>query len=157
MEIAVTTIPSTTVVALRHIGPYENIGDKKPQHERWASEHSVEIKSVLGLWHDDPSRVAQAELRSDACMEVDADYVLPDENPLGLTVLIIEGGEYAVTTFLGSYAGLGAAWGEFCGSGIAALGRQIGEFPTFEVYVNDCNAVPVEEVRTDLYAKLLSE
>jgi effector-binding domain-containing protein len=48
---------------------------------------------------------------------------------------------------------LGDAWQIFTKEIIAA-GHEIGEGAAYELYVNDCRSVALEDVLTDLYMKL---
>ena len=102
--------------------------------------------------HDDPETTLSAELRSDACAIVANDFTTDDPT---VQVFNLPGGRYAVATHLGAYSGLGATWSQFMGEWFPQSGER-GDFTRtcFEVYVNDCNAVPVEEVRTDLYVPI---
>lgn len=151
MELRWVTLPGQQVVALRHVGPFHEIGPKFGQLFQWAVEAGVPIRGALGLWHDDPRSVPEAELRSDACIVVPDGYVLPAGAPEGVRTDTVAGGEYATATHMGPYDGLARAWEEFDGL-VGASGRQWDNRPCFEVYVNDCTQVPPEEVRTDLYA-----
>lgn len=151
MEATIKTLEPMRIVALRHIGPYHLIGPVFDKLMAWAGPAGVPIQGVLGSYYDDPHTVPAQELRSDAAIVVPADYELPADNPLGATIAEIPGGEYATATHLGSYEGLGDAWSRFTGEAIPATGRQTAEGVCFEMYMNDCREVPLEEVRTDMY------
>ncbi len=159
MEARLTTVPQWNLVALRHIGPYHEIGPKFGALWQWAQSHGVEIQGALGIWYDDPGATPAHELRSDACLIVADDFELPSrgEGDPDLRLTTVSPGEYAVGTHMGSYEGLGDAWARFCGQALPNLGREVADSPSFEVYVNDCTAVRIEEVRTDLYVRLLPE
>lgn len=145
------------VVALRHIGPFELIGDKFSKLWQWVGKNQVPAQGCLGMWLDDPSTVPAEELRSDACIVVPESFKLGDLGGLDLRTDHVVGGEYAVVTHLGPYDGLGEAWGTFCKEALPALGRETAPGPTFEMYVNDCSTVPPAEVRTDLFVPLKPE
>ncbi|HLP00105.1 MAG TPA: GyrI-like domain-containing protein, partial [Fimbriimonas sp.] len=105
-------------------------------------------------YHDDLSVVPAHELRSDAGVQVPSDYQLPENAPEGMSLVTIPGGDYAVATHMGPYSGLGDAWARFCGQAAPALGRPLSYF-TFEIYVNDCDSVAPEDIRTDLYCSVV--
>ena len=77
--------------------------------------------------------------------EVDGMRVVPSELPAG---------EIAVTSHLGSYDGLGEAWGEFMGE-IGAMGRAPG-IPFWEVYVTEPSPdTDPATLRTDLFCRVV--
>lgn len=151
MNATIKTIEPMRIIALRHVGPYHLIGPVFERLMNWAGPAGVPMQGVLGRYHDDPCLVPAEELRSDAAIVVGDDYELPSENPLGLTLGQIPGGEYATAIHLGSYEGLGDAWGHFTSEAIPATGRTPTDGACFEMYMNDCRDVPPDEVRTDLY------
>ncbi|MDO5619602.1 GyrI-like domain-containing protein [Kocuria sp.] len=73
--------------------------------------------------------------------------------PDGLVNSVLPGGNIAATTYVGSYDGLGSAWGAFM-EAVAAAGHTPG-LPLWEVYVSEptLDADP-STMRTDLYVKL---
>ncbi len=81
-----------------------------------------------------------------------------DGEPLGVDGLRVvsselPAGEIAVTSYLGSYDGLGEAWGRFLGE-ISALGRAPG-IPFWEVYVtNPSPDLDPAILRTDLFCRV---
>lgn len=76
--------------------------------------------------------------------EVDGMRVVPSELPAG---------EIAVTSHLGSYDGLGEAWGELMGE-IGAMGRAPG-IPFWEVYVTEPSPdMDPATLRTDLFCRV---
>ena len=154
MEARIETIDEMKVVALRHIGPYYMIGPKFGQIAEWMMKNGLPMQNPVGIYWDNPDEVAGHEMRSDACMKVSTDFVLPEDNGLDLRIEKIAGGSYAIATHIGSYEGLGDAWARFMGQAIPKLERELDQTPPFEYYINDCRVTPIEQVRTDLYAKL---
>lgn len=146
--------PAWRAVALRHTGPYNQIGPVFGKLMGWMQANGVtQTGPGLAISHDDPETTPADQLRSDACAIVANDFTTDDPT---VAVIDLPGGRYAVTTHLGAYSGLGATWSQFMGAWFPASGHTIDiSRPCFEVYVNDCNAVPVEEVRTDLYVPVL--
>ncbi len=97
------------IAFLRHIGPYSQVDGNS-----WATIR--ERLRELGLWsdglpvgigHDGPDITPPEHLRFDAGWTIDRD--LPPECGLGQQT--IPGGTYAVTTYVGPFALLGAAYG----------------------------------------------
>jgi AraC family transcriptional regulator len=137
------------LLSFRHVGPYHEIGPVFGRLHGWAIEHKVPFEAAIGVWHDDPESTPAHELRSDAAITLPAGFepVLSDGGP---TYSEIPARRYVRATHMGSYAGLGDAWARFL-QAVAAGGIVTAPHPCFEIYVNDCTAVPESEVRTDLY------
>jgi AraC family transcriptional regulator len=154
MQAHIQSISSKRLIALRHIGPYEEISPKFGQLMGWVNQHQIPMGMGIAIYHDFPDQVAAQDLRSDACMEVNSDFVLPSTDGLDIRVETLAGGDYAVATHHGSYTGLGDAWARFMGQAIPALGRELDDAPPFEIYLNNCMVVPEDELRTDLYMKV---
>lgn len=155
MEAKIEHVKEMTVVALRHVGPYYQIGPKFGELAGWFAKNQLPVETVLGVFRDIPDMVPAAELRSDACIVVANDFELPNTEGLDLRLDKVSAGEYATATHMGSYEGLGDAWARFCGQAVPKLGREISmDSPSFEIYRNDCRVVPPEDVRTDLYMKV---
>lgn len=153
MDITVKTLEPMRLISFRHIGPYHEIGPVFGRLYQWATANGAPLGMAVGIWHDDPGSTPPHELRSDACIVVPESYTPPDVE--GAPKLAhIAGGRYAMATHIGSYEGLGDAWQRFIGQAIPAAGYETIDAPDFEMYMNDCEKVPVEEVRTDLYAPI---
>jgi AraC family transcriptional regulator len=142
------------VVAMRHVGPYPEIGAVFGALMGWVQQNGVTMTGPgLMISHDDPESVPADKLRSDACAEVASDFATSDP---AVSVIDIPGGRYAVATYIGSYAGLGGAWGQLMGEWLPASGAKLDfSKPCFEVYLNDCSTVAESELRTELYQGVL--
>ena len=156
MEANIKMIDDISVVALRHVGPYNQIGQSYMKLVPWLMQHQISFTNGLGIFHDLPDAVPPHELRSDACVTVGADVKLPVEaENMNIRNDKVKGGEYAVAIYYGPYDGLGDAWARFGGQAVPKLGREIDwSVPAFEMHMNDCTKVAPEELRTDLYVKL---
>ena len=62
----------------------------------------------------------------------------------------LEGGEFAVTTHLGSYEGLPGAWRRAT-EAMAARGRERRKAASYEIYLNDPTQVPEAELKTEIW------
>ncbi len=148
MDVRVETLPVKRLACLRHIGPFNQIGSSLGRLVGWAGPAGVFRPDtwVLALFHDDPLKVPEDQLRSDAGISVPAGFE-PSGFP-DISMCEIGGGLYAVATYKGSYEGLPAAWQEFM-TELRKLGHRSRPEPCFEVYRN--HEVPPEELLTDLY------
>jgi AraC family transcriptional regulator len=152
MDITTQTIEHMRLMAYHHSGPYQEIGPVFGKLYQWAHQNGAPIGLGVAVYYDDPTEVPAAELRSNAGIVIPPGYEpAGDDAP---SIVSIEGGRYAVATHMGSYEGLGDAWHRFMGGAIAAAGYELIPAPCFEMYMNDCESVPIEEVRTDLYARI---
>jgi AraC family transcriptional regulator len=154
MIATIEKLDTITVVGLRHIGPYHLIGPKFSELMGWVNRHHVPVGMGLAIYYDNPDEVAGQDLRSDACITVPADFVLPSTDGLDIRIEQIQGGEYASVTHIGPYEGLGDAWARFCGQAVPKLGREFAQKPPFEIYRNNYMTTPPQDLRTDLYVAL---
>ncbi|HEV2474612.1 MAG TPA: GyrI-like domain-containing protein, partial [Chthonomonadales bacterium] len=142
MEVAVRAEPARRTAALRHTGPYYQIGPRFAELICWLQERNAPFSECLAVWHDDPELTPIVELRSDACAVVPPDFDI-ENGPV--RELVIPGGLFAVTTHIGPYSGLQGAWERLCGKWLPASGYRLSSQTSFEVYRNDCGVTPVQD------------
>ncbi|HYM05006.1 MAG TPA: AraC family transcriptional regulator [Terriglobales bacterium] len=152
MKVEIKQLKPMRVAFMRHIGPYGEVG------KTWEQFLTVMGKDgylggnpmMLGICHDDPEVTPPTKLRYDACLTVGEDFA-----PSGdIGVQTVAGGEYAMTTHTGPYNQLGRTYAEFLGQWLPRSGRELRHAPCFEVYLNDPQSTPPEELLTDIYAPL---
>lgn len=90
-----------SIVALRHVGPYADVGAAWARLFPLAMRAGVRPADWFGLCWDDPEIGEPETFRYDACMAVAA----PLEGP-GLTRRVLEGGTFVVATHEGPYDGI---------------------------------------------------
>jgi AraC family transcriptional regulator len=153
MNVEITNMPEMRVAAVRHVGPYSQIG------QAFASLGGIVGKTALvrepgavmiAVFHDDPRAVPPERLRSDAGLVVSDRATLPP----GLQESRVPGGRYARLLHVGPYEGLPAAWGRLMGEWLPASGHRPGDSASYEIYRNDPTTTPSEELRTELYAPI---
>ncbi|WP_315981699.1 GyrI-like domain-containing protein [Aliamphritea spongicola] len=105
---------------------------------------------MLAIYYDDPASVAEADLRSMACMSCLADVELPE----GFSRQTLMGGEYAVLRHKGPYADLASAYQWLYGVWLPQSGRLPADQPCFEEYLNNPREVAPAELLTDIYVPL---
>lgn len=68
----VKELPERFVACIRHVGPYPEIYEAIEKIFHWACQgiDSVPQTEMLAVYHDNPEEMAEAELRSDACITV---------------------------------------------------------------------------------------
>jgi len=151
METTITTFGPARFAGIRHVGPYPQIGSVFGRLGGWVGQNQIKAGNFVMFCYDDPGSTPEAELRSDAACEVPADFTTDDPN---IRVFDMPEIKVITATHMGSYAGLGEAWGKFCAFGVPAAGVKPDGQWSFEVYRNDCSKVPENEVRTDIYLSI---
>lgn len=151
MEVRVVDMPRVRLACVRHVGPYHEIGEAFGKVWSLAAPAGLvgPGSRSVGIYHDDPGSVPPAELRSDACIIVDADETHVTAVP-GLSYYEGLDGRYAIATYKGPYHGLGAAWTEFLRDYLPASGLEVRDGQCFELYLNDCTEVPESDLVTEI-------
>lgn len=149
MAIEIEQLAPMRVGAVRHVGPYNQIGTSFERLGALAGPAGLFQTPgalMLGVYHDDPRATAPDKLRSDAAIAVGERTQLPD----GLTEQRIPGGRYARFAYVGGYEGLPGAWTQFTAS-LGSGNYRMRTGPGLEVYRNDPRSTPKDQLRTDLY------
>ncbi len=149
MDATIKRIPEQRVAFIRHVGPYDQCGGA---WSRLCMKLGPEGRlgpgaTFIGLSYDDPDVTPADKLRYDACVTVGDDF-----EPAGeIGVQTVGGGAYAVTTHHGPYDKLYETYAELCGQWIPAHDRTIRAEPCLEIYLNDPESTPPEELLTDVH------
>ncbi len=149
MEVTVENIDPIRVAFMRHVGPYNEVGETWQKLCGWAGPRGLlgpQMK-MLGLCHDDPDVTLPEKIRYDACLVV-GDNVEPAGD---VGVQEIAGGEYAKALHVGPYEKLGETYAALCGQWMPQSGRTPRSSPSFEVYLNNPQTTPPEQLRTEVY------
>ena len=150
MDVEIKQLPALRVAAVRHIGPYNEIGkafDRLGQIAGPAGLITPPATEMLALFHDDPDSTPLDQLKSDAGITVPADATLP----AGLTEQHVPAGTYASAIHVGSYEHLPDAWARLKSEWLPASGRRPDRSgPSYEVYLNNPMTTPKEELRTEI-------
>lgn len=146
MDPELREMPAQRVVAMSHSGPYPTIGTTFHKFGGWVKENGIKIGPFFGIYYDNPQSTPPEQLRSDAGAVVDLAFTTDDPS---VHVVDVPAATYAVYTHVGSYETIGDSWQRFMGW-FFSNGHQFGEFPAFEVYVDDIDDTPVERLRTEL-------
>jgi AraC family transcriptional regulator len=152
MQIDVVDLPKMRAAALRHIGPYQQIGpvfDKLVGIAVVSGWFSLPEACTMLVTYDCPTTVPAAELRSDAAVVVGADSVLP----VDVDELVIPAGRCIRGVYIGPYSGLPDAWVAFSDA-VKMAGYMVEGSTAMEMYVSDPRSCPVDELRTELYLPL---
>ncbi|GAA3935728.1 AraC family transcriptional regulator [Litoribacillus peritrichatus] len=153
-EVNIKQVEAFEVISFPHTGPYINIGHAFEKLFGWLAVKGLfnpEMK-VLGVYYDDPSSVPENELRSAACVTLcGSNDIDLDEN---MALATIQGGEYAVLRFKGPYSDMHKAYAWLYGEWFPKSGREPGNQPAFEDYLNNPREVAPNDLLTDIYLAL---
>ncbi|MEZ7198367.1 AraC family transcriptional regulator [Pseudodesulfovibrio karagichevae] len=152
MEVRIENVDAMRVAFIRKTGPYNQCEDAWKRLCAWAGPRGQlgGDAKFLGVGHDDPQVTPPDKIRYDACVTVGADA--EGEGEVGIQT--VGGGRYAVTTHKGPYGNLEGTYAELMGGWLPQSGERLGDNLCFELYRNDPQSTPPEELLTDIYISL---
>jgi len=153
MDVEIKKMPEQRVAAVRHVGPYNQIGQAFGRLGEIAGPAGLFTNpnaAMIALYHDDPESTPADELRSDAGVAVASGVALPNE----LAEHRLPAGRYAKTVHVGSYEKLGDTWARFLGEWLPESGERLRDGPSYERYVNDPRTTPKERLITEIYVPI---
>lgn len=152
MNVRIEHRPATRVAFMRHTGPYDQVGATWGRLCGWAGPRGLLGPQTvfLALCHDDPEVTPPDRIRYDACLTVGDDF-----QPQGdIGVQTIPEGDYAMTVHEGPYETLKNTYAALCGQWLPTANRELRAAPSIEVYLNDPNATPPQDLRTEVHVPL---
>lgn len=151
-EITLRDEPALRVAALAHRGAYTEMGAAFDRLMAWASARNLLTAETrfIGLYHNDPTTVPEAELRSDACLTVPPGV----EGGDGVRILDLPATRVAVLAFQGPYAELESAYTRLYRDWLPTSGEEPADMPCREDYLNDCRTLPPTEWLTEVLLPL---
>lgn len=140
------------LAALEHRGAYMAIGHAFEKIMTIAESRGFwpNVRGMLGMYHDDPTAVAEKDLRSHAAFILTPGANVPD----GMDEKYIDGGEVARLRFKGPYAGLEGAYKYIFGEWLPQSGREPADQAAYEIYLNSAMEVAPEDLLTDICVPL---
>lgn len=145
--------PERVAVAMRHTGPYQNVGVVWERLIGWVMSSQIKVKGgftpvMFGLVPDDPDVTELAKLRYDACLELaELDQDIP-EGPVVQTV--IASGRYAVVIHEGSYDDLAESYLDLIGRWFPQSGLVPAAAPVVEHYLNSPHDTAPGDLKTEI-------
>ena len=148
MHVEIKDTPARRLAAVRHHGPYNEIG--KAFERLGAVAGSAGLfqpgAEMLALYHDDPRATPADQLRSDAGITVSESVVLPD----GLTEQRLGPGRCACTVHVGPYEGLPDVWARLVGEWMPTSGKRRRQGASYEIYLNNPMNTPKDKLETEI-------
>jgi len=148
MKVEIKQMPAMRLAAIRHVGPYMEIGKVFERLGRVGQESGLLSQpgaQMLAIYYDDPASTPAAQLRSDACIVVPAQTKLPPS----LKEQTLPAGKYASTLYVGPYDKLPGIWQQLFNEWLPSSGKQVTG-PGYELYLNMPGSVPPAELRTEI-------
>jgi AraC family transcriptional regulator len=120
---------------VRHLGPYEAVpGSLFDELQTWASRRRLPGPRLwLGIGHDAPIATPPDKLRFDAALVVNG----PFEAHGRMAYQLLPAGEFAVTTHVGPFDTLPAAYAAIFPRAMALPGYRLVGLPAVEIYRAD--------------------
>ncbi len=148
MDAQIKKFEPIRVAYVRHVGPYEQCGAAWEKLCAWAAPQGLLAGQplMLGLSHDDPSLTAPNQIRYDACIAVEQNM----HGQADVNIQEISGGDYAVALHKGPFERMSATYAELQGVWLPPTGREKAMQPSMEIYLNDPETTPPEELLVEI-------
>ena len=153
-SIEIRNLPAQRLAALRHLGPYMEIGSAFERLFCWAGPRGLfgPTTRAAGIYYDDPQTTEPAALRADACMTVDADFQPEPKAPVRTVDLPDQ--RCACATFKGPYERLGEAYNWLFGVWLPDSGCDPASEPCLEFYLNNPQTTAPGDLLTEICVPL---
>ncbi len=155
MEVEIVELAEQLIAYSEHHGNPLKITDTALKFLKWRAETGLSPVSdcnSYGIFHNDPSEVAEENFRFDVCSTVSKPI---PENDFDVKNGTISAGRYAVTRHNGSYETLPETFKKLKGDWLPKSGESKTDDPCYFHYVNSLNDVEHEdELITDIYMPL---
>jgi AraC family transcriptional regulator len=147
--VEIVRLPAERCVVVPHRGSYMQIS--RAFEQLFAAAGPADLigrqSRMIGIYHDDPDAKEESELRSAACLPIDAVRVVPS----GFETIETRGGAYARLSYKGPYADMRDAYRWLMGVWLPASGREAADGPMLEEYLNSPADTAPPELRTDIF------
>lgn len=139
------------VIGIEHTGPYEGIGEAFGRLHEWLGEHQLagDATAMYAIFLSDPRGTPSEELKSMAAVSMSP---MPEAGPPAVRSTVA-GGSYAVITHEGPYESILNSY-RALEQWFNENGRQFGDRPAFEVYLNTPEDTAPEDLRTEIHFAL---
>lgn len=147
----VVELEPKTVLFISATGMYEPSIFQTSFQQMWSEVKRQNIFSAgiehICLCYDNPQITESENIRYDICLRI-CKPAEPNEN---VGVKEIEGGRYAMFTYIGEYSKISPAYDKIYGELLAKGGFELRGNYSFEKYVSDPSRVSPEKLKTEIY------
>jgi AraC family transcriptional regulator len=150
MHVEIREMPERRVGTVRHVGPYDRIGQAFARLGAIAGPAGLlqaPESAMIAIYHDDPEATPPDQLRSDAGIAVPEHATLP----ASLVEQRLVAGRYASTVHVGGYDRLGDTWMRLMGEWLPASGHRMAPGVSYELYLNTPMTAPEERLETAIF------
>lgn len=140
------------LAAVPHKGSYQeiNVAFGKASTLLSTRDLMARAEKMIGVYYDDPSSVAERDLRSHAGFTFSGDL----EVSAPLERVDLPAGRYAVLTFKGPYSGLPTGYDQLYGSWLPDSGEEPADSPVYELYINTPMSAAPDDLITEIHLPL---
>jgi AraC family transcriptional regulator len=145
-EVAIVDLAPLRVAAIQHRGDYQLMSKAFEKLAAAAATQGflTDGTRTLGIYHDDPKAVPEAEHRATACMTVPNDWAPSDV----FEEARIAGGRYARIVHTGPYTELEKPYDWLYRAWLPESGEEPRDLPCIEEYLNDPRQVSAKDLKT---------
>lgn len=153
-DVEIEMTPTLRLATIEHIGSYMDIGKafEKLMVHAGSKGWITGPPRMIGIYHDDPSEVAQKDLRSQAGLVISPHMTAPDGKVA--TEFTMPEGRSAAMVFKGPYAEMEGAYKWLFGTWLPKSGEEAADSPCFEEYLNNPREVAPSDLLTKIFLPL---
>ncbi len=149
MKVEMKKIGTRTVLAVRHLGPYQNCSVAWEKLCSFAGRHQLinGDSKFYGVCYDDPEVTDSSKVRYDACLSFEGELKELEE---GVRIFSIPEANYAVTLHQGPLDHLKDTYAKLCGHWAPTKGVEFTSAYSIEVYLNDPNTTAPKDLLVEV-------
>lgn len=149
-RVGIDRLPERHVATLSHRGDYLALCGAGERLLEWASRHALlrPNAACCAIFHDDPMEIPEAELRSEACLEVPEGT--PADPAAGIEIKTIPGGLFVSAIYKGHPHRLHQAYPWLYGRWMPEHGHEPADGPCYQVYLLSTFCTPEQEMLTSI-------
>ena len=155
MDVEIRQVEEMNVAFLRHVGPYDEVGETWERLMDWVGRECLfgPGTNYFGRCWDDPEVTPPDRIRYDACVSVG-----PKVRPVGeIGIDRVVGGRYAVALHEGPYDQMKETYAGLLGRWFPDSGLIPGDPPSLEFYLNDPESTEPEDLLTEVHMLIAQE
>jgi AraC family transcriptional regulator len=147
-------IDAIPIAFVRRNGPWSDMSPEYGKLFGWAAQRGVDLASArtFGLCPDDPEVTPAAQLRFDCAIETN----LVPGPATGVRSGRIPAGLYAIAAHRGPFDTIASTYLGLIGEWIPSKGYALADEPVVELYLDDPRVVPPAELRSEIWARLVT-
>lgn len=149
-DVHIQNLPAIRIAKLQHKGDFQTIGSTFERLMVWAAGKGL-VKAdtrTFGIYYDDPESKPEADLQSDACVEIPRTYDMKSSGHADIHAAETASGRCAVFVFTGPYSELENPYRWLYDKWLPQSNEEPRDQPCFEEYLNDARNTPPADLKT---------